>query len=156
MSSSSTHALTIILNANHSKKFALVLQPSDSTKDTILREARNKFRVKTLSTVFLQGGTPLDDATLGDLDKLVWVSKGEPYNGPPADPSQSNNPAEVRIIVDKSFVDDQAIKQLKAVAGLPGVRLAVGMPDLHPGGRFPVGCAIAAGASPAWSDFASI
>ncbi|KAF8965258.1 tRNA-splicing ligase [Flammula alnicola] len=36
------------------------------------------------------------------------------------------------------------MKQLQRLATLPGVRLAVGMPDLHPGSRFPIGCAIAA------------
>lgn len=38
----------------------------------------------------------------------------------------------------KSYVDDEAVNQLKKVANLPGVRLAVGMPDLHPGDRFPI------------------
>ncbi|KAG9088135.1 hypothetical protein FRC06_002219 [Ceratobasidium sp. 370] len=36
------------------------------------------------------------------------------------------------------------MKQLKAVAELEGVEAAIGMPDLHPGNRFPIGCAIAA------------
>jgi hypothetical protein len=148
----SVRTLTIILNSNHSKKFALVLQSSDATaRDTILREARNKFRIKTLSIVFLQGGTPLDnsESVLRASDALVWVSKGEPYNGPPANPrSRNDNPAEVRVIAEKSFVDTQAIKQLNSIASLPGVRLAVGMPDLHPGSRFPIGCAIASGECP--------
>jgi release factor H-coupled RctB family protein len=93
----------------------------------------------------------------------VWVSKGEPYSGPPGRPAQFGGSGEVRIIAEKSFVDDQAIKQLEQVATLPGVHIAVGMPDLHPGNRyvqcarfylrfslllfryrFPIGCVIAA------------
>ena len=148
MSSSSARPLTVILNTNHTKRFALILQPSDvnGAKDSILRESRNKFRIKALSVIYLRGGTLLDDVTgLAESDSMVWVGKGELYNGPPANPSRSNNPAEVRIIAEKSFIDDHAIKQLEMIAGFPGVRLAVGMPDLHPGNRFPIGCAIASG-----------
>jgi release factor H-coupled RctB family protein len=146
MSSARARVLTVVLNANHSKKFTLVLQSSStSVKDIILHEARNKFRMKGLHVVFLRGGAPLDDSALGDSDTIVWVGKGEPYSGPPAHPAQSNNRAEVRIIAEKSFIDSQAIKQLEAIASLPGVMLAVGLPDLHPGGRFPIGCAIASG-----------
>lgn len=39
----------------------------------------------------------------------------------------------------KSYLDDKAIEQLKAVGRLPGVALAVGLPDLHPGSRYPIG-----------------
>lgn len=101
------------------------------------------------------------DADLGEMTWVtsVWVGKGEPYSGPPEKPAQTGD---ARIIADKSYVDVKAIKQLELVGGLPGVRMAVGMPDLHPGNRyarhqgvcltatqffanrFPVGCAIAA------------
>lgn len=137
--------LTVILNSNHTKKFTLLLRPQDppGPRNIILCDARNKFRIKGLCSVFLQGGSLLEDETdLGDLVTQVWVSKGEPYSGPPANPYRSNDRGEVRIIAEKSFVDDKAVKQLESVAELPGVRLAVGMPDLHPGSRFPIGCAI--------------
>jgi release factor H-coupled RctB family protein len=136
--------LTIILNSNQSKKFALLLQSPDSPKDSILREARNKFRIKGLFQVFLQGGTLLGEELPNSVSSL-WIGKGEPYNGPPQNKSRSNgNPGEIRIIADKSYVDEKAVKQLELVASLPGVQLAVGMPDLHPGNRFPIGCAVAA------------
>jgi len=123
-----SRALTVILNYNQSKKFALP-SSKNAGKETILREARNKFRAKGLSSVFLRGGTQLDgDEDLPISVTQVWVSKGEPYCGPSVDPSRSPEPGEVRIIADKSFVD-----------ALTGVRLAVGMPDLHPGNRFPIG-----------------
>jgi len=130
--------ITIILNANHSKKCALLLRSLEAPTDAILREARNKFRVKGLSQVFLQGGASLEpDADLGEMTWVtdVWVGKGEPYSGPPSKPAQSGDSGEVRIIAEKSFVDDKAIKQLEQVATLPGVQIAVGMPDLHPGNR---------------------
>ena len=65
----------------------------------------------------------------------VWVGKGETYAGPPAMPSHPDGSEEARIIANKSFIDDKAIRQLRFVRGLPGVKVAVGMPDLHPGNR---------------------
>jgi release factor H-coupled RctB family protein len=48
----------------------------------------------------------------------------------------------VRIIASpQSWVEGEAVRQLEAVARLPGMRLAVGLPDLHPGKGAPVGAA---------------
>ncbi|KJA27100.1 hypothetical protein HYPSUDRAFT_84006 [Hypholoma sublateritium FD-334 SS-4] len=145
-----SRVLTVILNFDHSRKFALLLPEQAeplgtlNLKERILREGRNKFRIKGLSSIYLQGGALLGDE---DADVLfaakVWVGKGEPYTGPPK-PIQNETLGTIRIIASKSYVDDNAKKQLQHVAALPGVRLAVGMPDLHPGNRFPIGCAIAA------------
>src|SRR3954469_23520446 len=43
-----------------------------------------------------------------------------------------------------SWIEGAAVRQLNAVAELPGVRAVAGMPDLHPGKFGPVGCAILA------------
>ena len=151
--STGSRTLTVILNSNHSKRFALSLKHGDATPaTTILRDARNKFRSKGLSAVFLRGGVQLEDASVDESFTEVWVTKGEPYNGPPAREGLSDHLGDVRVIAEKSFIDEQAIKQLNAIAVLPGVRLAVGLPDLHPGNRFPVGCAIAAGTYPSPSS----
>lgn len=40
-------------------------------------------------------------------------------------------------------METAATDQLEQVAGLPGVTLAVGLPDLHPGKGAPIGCAVA-------------
>ena len=49
---------------------------------------------------------------------------------------------QVRLIASaKSWIEGEAIRQLHATARLPGVRLAVGLPDLHPGKGTPVGAA---------------
>jgi len=51
-------------------------------------------------------------------------------------------PASVRIIASpQSWVEGEAVRQLEAVARLPGMRHAVGLPDLHPGKGAPVGAA---------------
>ena len=50
--------------------------------------------------------------------------------------------ADVSFLHSNSYVDNDAIKQLKQTARLPGMIKCVGMPDLHPGGnRYPVGAA---------------
>lgn len=164
-----SRVLTVILNSNHNKRFALLLPENDradyNITELILREARNKFRVKSISTIFLRGGiTFVNGANLLDSTESqlqVWVSKGEAYSGPPSAPLPSDSKGEVRTIEyvhshllnvktermmgrsGKSYIDPAAVKQLHTVASLQGVRLAVGMPDLHPGSRFPIGCAIA-------------
>ncbi|KAF8892518.1 release factor H-coupled R [Infundibulicybe gibba] len=139
-----SRAITVTLNHDHSRKFVFLSpNPISGYRDDILREARNKFRLKALSSVFLRGGALLDDTVDISTHKEVWVGKGEPYSGSPLDPSRSTHPGTVHIIQGKSFIDDTAIKQLEYVSGLAGVHLAIGMPDLHPGNRFPIGCAIA-------------
>ncbi len=43
---------------------------------------------------------------------------------------------------DKSWIDGNAITQLKGVSEMEGVEQVAGFPDLHPGKGGPVGCAI--------------
>jgi len=45
----------------------------------------------------------------------------------------------ISFLHQTSVVDPDAIKQLKYAAALPGMVRCVGMPDLHPGGKYPVG-----------------
>jgi len=53
--------------------------------------------------------------------------------------------AEVRIIAsNQSWIEGAAIEQLKTMARLPHMRLAVGLPDLHPGKGHPIGAAFVA------------
>lgn len=94
-------ALTVTLNFDQCKKFVLVLTQSTRSggRDAILREARNKFRVKGLSCVFLRGGTVLNgDGTVPESVSQVWVGKGEPYSGPPNIEHSRGRIAETRII----------------------------------------------------------
>lgn len=41
----------------------------------------------------------------------------------------------------KNWIEGAAVQQLERTARLPGMRLAVGLPDLHPGMASPVGAA---------------
>lgn len=53
--------------------------------------------------------------------------------------------ATVRVLASESvWMEDEAIRQLERAAELPGMHLAVGLPDLHPGNGIPVGAAFLA------------
>src|SRR5215813_8890033 len=58
--------------------------------------------------------------------------------------SQYMTTAEVRVIASpESWIEGAAVQQLEKTATLPGMRLAVGLPDLHPGKGSPIGAAFA-------------
>lgn len=48
------------------------------------------------------------------------------------------------IASSDTWIESAAVDQLRAVANLPGMHRAVGMPDLHPGNGTPIGAAFAA------------
>ena len=49
---------------------------------------------------------------------------------------------EVRLIASQNtWIEGTAVEQLKKTAELPGMKLAVGLPDLHPGKGSPIGAA---------------
>jgi len=51
---------------------------------------------------------------------------------------------EVRLFASpNSWIEGAAVQQLENTALLPGMRLAVGLPDLHPGKGSPIGAAFA-------------
>ena len=45
------------------------------------------------------------------------------------------------IASDQSWIEGEALRQLEQTAALPGMRQAVGLPDLHPGKGYPIGAA---------------
>jgi release factor H-coupled RctB family protein len=50
--------------------------------------------------------------------------------------------ATVRVIASpESWIEGEAVRQLERTAELPGMRLAIGLPDLHPGRGSPIGAA---------------
>jgi release factor H-coupled RctB family protein len=56
----------------------------------------------------------------------------------------SQKAGEVRLIASSSnWIEGTAVQQLEKTAELPGMRLAVGLPDLHPGKGSPIGAAFA-------------
>lgn len=143
--------ITIFLNADQSRKTVFLLPDSESdVKSRIIKEAQNKFRVKGINTVYLPGGSILEDNKFPPTVSSCFVGKGEPFVGRAAGPSVVRQPAEVRLFAQQSYIDEKAVAQMQAVAALEGVLGVCGMPDLHPGDRFPIGCTmIAEGIYPA-------
>ena len=47
------------------------------------------------------------------------------------------------IASSRNWIEGAAVQQLEKTASLPGMRLAVGLPDLHPGKGSPIGAAFA-------------
>ncbi|MBK9756574.1 MAG: RNA ligase RtcB family protein [Nannocystis sp.] len=53
-----------------------------------------------------------------------------------------DTPAAVRVVASaRTWIEGDAVQQLEATARLPGMRAAIGMPDLHPGKGSPIGAA---------------
>ncbi len=67
----------------------------------------------------------------------------DPNTADDDDDSVSTPPmAPIRLITsDRSWIEGAAVSQLETGAKLPGMELAVGFPDLHPGKGFPIGAA---------------
>ncbi len=58
--------------------------------------------------------------------------------------SSERRSAEVRLLASSSnWIEGAAVQQLEKTSELPGMRLAVGLPDLHPGKGSPIGAAFA-------------
>jgi release factor H-coupled RctB family protein len=137
--------ITIISNANQTLR-ATFLLPSPALPP-IFKAATNKLRLKKPSRLFLSGGTEIpDEATLGRyLQNGVefHVSCGEDFIGIKKMDVAAGERADVdvKVLAKESYVDPVSVTQLKATAGMRGMIRVVGMPDLHPGLKFPVGAA---------------
>ena len=59
--------------------------------------------------------------------------------------SETLSRGEVRVLASSNtWIESSAVDQLNKTATLPGMKLAVGLPDLHPGKGSPIGAAFAA------------
>lgn len=61
------------------------------------------------------------------------------------DTSPTPEPSKPRVIASAdSWIEGEAVRQLERTAALPGMRLAVGLPDLHAGKGHPIGAVFGA------------
>ena len=141
--------VTVALNGNQSIRTVGVI----SDWDSLLQLAANKLRLKKPSRVFDHHGRELFQETFRDRtdkvtsDALLVISSGADYVGTvrasenvDATRACTCQRPEPSWLAEPDTVDEAAILQLRHVAHtLAGVRLAVGMPDLHPGKGAPVG-----------------
>jgi release factor H-coupled RctB family protein len=132
-----SHRVTLVSNANQVQRITFLL-PSPSAA-AVLKAAKDKLRLKKPSRIFLPGGDEVTDNLaphIGNGIQLL-ISSGEDFVG--LRKSAHTNDCEVTVIAKTSFVDPDAVSQLRVAAALPGMTQVVGMPDLHPGTKFPVG-----------------
>ena len=133
--------LTIISNSKQTQKATLLLPPN-SQRNAILKAAKDKLRLKKPTRIFLPGGDELTTDTFEIRDGSEFlVSCGEEYIGLRKTSSVPNHNCVVRVIAKSSYIDPISSTQLHSTATLPGMVQAVGMPDLHPGTKSPVGAA---------------
>lgn len=145
--------LTLVLNTSQNLRCPLLLSSSSpDCKVTIFTTAKSKLRLKKPSRVFLPGGhelhTPADILAVLKNDLTLLISAGEDYVGAVSavhSPSTSavtgsDTAATVHTVTSELSLDPQSIAQLETCARLPGMISAVGLPDLHPGTKFPIGC----------------
>ncbi|PUU83916.1 tRNA-splicing ligase RtcB-domain-containing protein [Tuber borchii] len=146
--------IVLKLNSNQSISAPYLLPQTVNPRAQVLSCAKSKFRIKA-TRIFLPGGQELltsqavqDVLNLSHEHRTVGptflISAGEPYVGalaPPPSAHAETRTCEVHVIAEDSYVDPQAITQLETAAKLPGMVRAVGLPDLHPGGKFPIGAA---------------
>lgn len=139
--------LTLTSNASQILRCPLLLSTSPDPFSTILTTAKSKLRLKKPSRIFLPGGHEL--LTAADIhailkdDLTLLISSGEDYVGAisaPPGPAPSSTAATVHTITSELPLDPLSISQLESCAKLPGMISAVGLPDLHPGTKFPIGC----------------
>lgn len=141
------------------QKPIVLLLPLDFME--ILSCGKNKFRINP-SRIFDRFGVEITKENLSLLHSgslIVFSKKGEDFKQQHSMETTSDNVNKevigefqqvledqrhpmVSIIASKSFIDDEAIKQLKNVSLLPNVIRVIGMPDLHPGKGYPIGSCV--------------
>jgi hypothetical protein len=141
--------ITVAVNGNQTTRSVGIVQ----TWEDVMTLAANKLRLRRPSRLFTSSGHEISRESLPaalSADALLVVSRGEDYVGKlvernpglPAAAEATRRVCQVRpiIVAAPDSVEDDAVAQLnQAAATLSGVRLAVGMPDLHPGKGFPIG-----------------
>mmetsp|Transcript_7570 Transcript_7570/g.13218 ORF Transcript_7570/g.13218 Transcript_7570/m.13218 type:complete len:497 (-) Transcript_7570:67-1557(-) len=152
----------LVMVANHDRgcRGITMLEVDKLSKEEvhgqILKQVKNKLRFKATRLFLLDTGKEMllenyDEWLQSTLN--VVASKGETFQGKPHSsarpckvlgmPSISlpETPiTKVSILAEATWLEDSSILQLKnTVRDLPGMRIAIGMPDLHAGRRYPIG-----------------
>ena len=135
-----SYRTSLISNANQAQKITFLL--TNSSTAAILKAAKDKLRLKKPSRIFLPGGDEVSDDITEHLQNGAefLISCGEDFIGV-RKTIQNTSQCEVSVIAKQSFIDPVAKTQLHATATLNGMVQAVGMPDLHPGTKSPIGAA---------------
>jgi release factor H-coupled RctB family protein len=144
---------TVVANHDRGSASVVVLarEPAASLVERVRGAARNKLQFKAKRFFVLPCGRELlaaGDAALLSNGITVVCSRGEALSGREA----GGGPVEAgprrallgRVLAVSAWLDPGSVEQMHGTARrLAGVRLCVGMPDLHPGKRFPIGAVFA-------------
>ncbi|KND00187.1 release factor H-coupled RctB family protein [Spizellomyces punctatus DAOM BR117] len=152
--------LTLAKNSNQQQRTVVLVSIPDLTnascsivtkemtqfRQRIIQFAKTKLRLTRACRVFLADGTEVWGHDLDlwrrlENDGVILVSAGEDYIGTQK-PQTNTNDIPVTILAHHVEIDPLATSQLKALCNLDGVVRVVGMPDLHPGNRFPIGAVV--------------
>ena len=136
-----SYRVTLISNANQAQKVTFLLTTSSTT--AILKAAKDKLRLKKPTRIFLPEGEEVSDDLITEHlqnGAEFLISCGEDFVGL-RKTIQNASQCQVTVIAKQSFIDPVAKTQLHATGTLPGMVQAVGMPDLHPGTKSPIGAA---------------
>ncbi|KAJ3405915.1 hypothetical protein HDV05_006290, partial [Chytridiales sp. JEL 0842] len=142
--------IALSLNSNQTIKSVVVIPTScTDIPNFLLQAAKKKLRIQRPTRLFLEGGEEVDfgfteeaKVNAGRVWKngeVVLVSAGEAYIGALSGSPTRSELVAVTMLANKAYVDPEAIEQLHQTAALPGMKHVVGMPDLCPGNKFPVG-----------------
>jgi len=137
-----SHRITLVSNSNQAQKITFLV-PTPTSAAVLLKSAKDKLRLKKPSRIFLPGGGEVTTDVAPHIANGAefLISCGEDYVGLRKTVVTTSATCPVTVIAKNSFVDSVAMTQLHATATLPGMLQAVGMPDLHPGTKSPVGAA---------------
>lgn len=149
--------LTVANNAKQTEKSVLLLKTTGdgaNLVESIINHAKKKLRLKgkTFRLFSLKEGNELlvsEDILRLPTDSVVCVSCGEDFVGKaPSNTAALAQPSTTEIAINvfasRSFIHEDAVAQLERTARqLPGVKIAAGMPDLHPGNLHPIGASFA-------------
>lgn len=150
----------LVCKNGHFQDQKVVIVPLDLKQ--ILKIGKNKLKMKKATRAFrFPSGEEIFDANTIKQDDIIALSADKDFIGETRklhQPSfedyvvvgqinenqfKEEKPI-IRVLAKHSWLEDEAVKQLeKCATTLPNIRLAVGMPDLHPGKGFPIGTAFA-------------
>lgn len=166
--------LTLIANHKRTLSTVLLVSEKDLTVDSLISISKNKLRVKGKRFFTLSNGKEFNsESHLADIlynGCTIVVSKGEDFTGnikPERNlikvvgfnetENYDKKPHFEDVLIKSAWLDDGGVSQLKlTVRDLPSIKVAIGMPDLHAGKRYPIGAVFAtASSNRAQSDRAS-
>lgn len=115
---------TVVDNNNHQRQATLSVQLVDF--ESLLKAAANKLRLKKATDIYDAAG----NSVRYDFPSILYIACHEQkFAAVPVTTTQ----APIIMLAKAAEVSQEAVKQLEAVAAMPGVIAVHAMPDIHEG-----------------------